>query len=169
MKKEFVNDIETRLRARIPELITFGVFNNQFENEPTEIPFRYPAIFIEFQELTYRSETYGTQKIDLEFTLHVGFTQLRENLSYFDTIQNVGVALHGFAGSYFSEITRLRAIPDNNHGNVIVWAITFRTVLTDPTTHNPQNQLIQVNTTRTVGIAVDLDIDNPIIRSGNGI
>jgi hypothetical protein len=168
MKKEFINDIEIRLRARVPEMVTFGVFNNQFENEPNEIPFRYPAIFIEFQELTYRSETFGSQKIDLEFILHVGFTQLRENLSYFDTIQNVGVALHGFAGSYFSEITRLRAIPDNNHGNVIVWQITFRTTLTDETTFVP-NQLIEINTPRTVGVSKGLDIDNPIVRSGNGI
>ena len=168
MKKEFINELNDRIVAECPSVqhVARVLFNDQFNQERKETAFRFPATFVELSSIDYKSETNGSQKIDLEFAIVIGFHELRDTLSVLDVIQEIGFALHGFAGDYFSNITRIRATPDGFHDNVTVWKVFFKTTLTDELTFNPRKLVLA----GTPGVTINrnLDVDNPIIRSGNG-
>lgn len=168
MRKEFINALNDRITAQCPSVqhVARVLFNDQFNQEKKETAFRFPATFVELTSIDYRSETNGSQKIDLEFAIIVGFHALRDTLDILDIIQEISLSLHGFAGDYFSNISRIRSTPDGFHDNVTVWKIFFKTTLTDELTFNPR-QLVLAGTPGVV-INRNLDIDNPIIRSGDG-
>jgi hypothetical protein len=167
MFKEFFQVIRTRLQTEIPTIKTIDVFNNQFENEPNEKPFRFPAVFFEFVNLPYRSEVNGIQKIDVEFTLHVATSELRQSFDLWDLCEQIGTSLHNYSGDNFSDITQRNAIPDNDHDRINIWRLTFGCTITDDTKFKPGKQTvvsgISLNITR------DLDIDNVVIKTGDGL
>lgn len=167
MLKEFYQLIADRLKNQIPDIQTIQPFNKQIENEKNEKPFRYPAVFFDFTNLNYRSETTGTQKIDVEFELHVATSELRPTFDLWDLCEQIGVALQNYSGDNFSDITQRNSIPDNDHDRVNVWRLTFGCTITDESKLKQSKQII-VNS---LGLTInkDLDIDNSIVRSGDGI
>ena len=171
MKKEFYSNIKSRLETKLgDEIKHIALWNSQIDNEQTEKPFRFPALFLEFTNIDFRSETSGVQKCDLEFTIHCCFSQLIDDIDLLDTFQNVASALHLYSDDYFSAITRVSEQMDPDHDRVIDWTITFVCTLTDELTFR-ENQLTQINTSGTdIGLELtsDLDIDNTVIRSGDG-
>ena len=167
MFKEFYQTIADRLQTQIPDIKTIEPFNKQIENEKTEKPFRFPAVFFEFTNLNFRSEATGTQKIDTEFELHVATSDLRPNFELWDLCETISIALQNFSGDNFSDITQRNAIPDNDHDRVNVWRLTFGCTITDVSKLKQNNQIIA--TGLTLSVTRDLDIDNLIVRSGNGV
>jgi hypothetical protein len=167
MLKEFFEVIKTRLETEIPTIQTIDVWNNQFDNERKEKPFRFPAVFFEFINLPLRSEANGIQKIDVEFILHVATSELHQTFDLWDLCEAIGTSLHNYSGDNFSDITQRSFIMDNNHDRVNVWRLTFGCTLTDETKFKPNKQ------TTVSGISLivtrDLDIDNLVVRSGDGI
>lgn len=167
MIKQFYTDIVNRLNTQLNGSVNhIEIWNQQIENENIEKPFKYPALFIEFNSINYRSEAYGIQKADIEFTVHCCFSQLVRDLDLLDIVESVGVALHNFNGDYFADITRSDVEQDTNHDRVQDWTITFNTTATDCGTAKV-HQLTQTTPT-SVEVSRDLDIDNQVIRSGDG-
>lgn len=170
MKKEFFENIKTKLETDLNgDIQHIALWNSQIDNEQIEKPFRFPALFIEFSSIEYRSEMQGLQKIDLEFVIHCCFSQLVDDIDLLDTVQNVALSLHKYSGDYFSAITRVSETHDVDHDRVIDWQITFNTTLTDELTFR-ENNLTQINSPAVVTLEItrDLDIDNDVIRTGDG-
>lgn len=171
MKKQFFENIKSKLETELNgDIKHIALWNSQIDNEQTEKPFRFPALFLEFTNMDFRSETSGVQKCDLEFVIHCCFSQLVDDIDLLDTVQNVALALHLHSGDYFSAITRIEEQMDSDHDRVIDWQITFVCTLTDELTFR-ENQLTKINTSGTdIGLELtrELDIDNTVIRSGDG-
>lgn len=167
MIKQFYQDIKTHLETQLNgNVFLVDLWNNQLNNEDQEKPFRFPALFIEFTDVEYRSEAYGIQKADINFTVHCAFSQLVKDMDLLDVVESVAVALHNHSGEYFSDITRVRVIQDDDHDRVSDWQIEFTCTMTDCSTAKV-NKLVQttptiIETTRTI------DIDNDVIKTGDG-
>ena len=167
MKKELYTDIKSRLETELGASIKhIALWNSQLDNEERETPFRFPALFIEFTNITYRSEGFGTQKLDLEFAIHCAFSQLIKDIDLLDIVDNVVFALHGHSFDYSTNIRRLSEEQDSNHDRVRDWIINFATTVTID--ENATVQRLTQTTPATLEITADLDIDNNLIRSGDG-
>lgn len=173
MIKQFYSDLITRLTAEVRDeqgALLFkhsALWNNQPDNEKTEKPHRYPALFIEFSDIVYRSENYGVQKIDLGFNVHCVFSQLVEDLDLLDLVSSVGVALHGYKLDYCSNIVRTAEIQDIDRDRLTDWVIGFRTVITVDTTAI-QRRLTPTGAPIALDLTSSLDIDDDTIRTGDG-
>jgi len=166
MNKQLFIDLRDRLRTS-NEIKHVALFNSQYTHEKEEKVFQFPATFVEFSRMDYRSESYGVEKVDIEITIHVCFRQLVEDLSFMDIIQNVSYLLHKWGGTYFSPLQRVSEEQDSDHDNVFVWKLVFKTTATDENSVNTK-ALTLINTPRTLEVLKDLDIDNNIIRTGDG-
>lgn len=168
MIKQFYTDIETQLKTALGEsLKSVALFNNQFNNEATEKAFDYPAIFIEFSTMQYRTEGFGIQKNDIEFTLHIGNKKFRNDIEFLDFTQSVYLALQGFQGEYFTAISRIFEEQDSDHDSVLVWQMTFACTITDCLA-NKWDKLTKKEAPTDLEIERSLDIDNQIVRTGDG-
>ena len=169
MKKSLYTDVKTRIETNCPnDILHVDLWNNQLSNEAKEKAFNYPAAFIEFSSLIYRSENSGVQKLDYEMTIHCVFSQLVDSIDLLDVVQKVVAELHGWAPTDSTTLNRLEEIPDTDHDRVIDWQIVFKGTITDDSTHI-QNKATLKTTPTTLEITKQLDIDNPVIRTGDGV
>ena len=167
MNRQIFTDIRDRVKTNT--LIKHvALFNNQYAHDKDERPFVFPAVFIEFSRVDYRPETFGVSKVDLEVTFHVCFNQYVEDLTFFDTIQSVKETLHKWSTNDFTPLQLLSEDHDTDHDNTSVWKIIFKTTATDENSVNTK-KLVLVNTPRTLELTTDLDVDNAIVRTGDGI
>lgn len=168
MNKQIFIDVKSKLETDLSGVVfKVDLFNNQFDHEPEERPFKYPAVFIEFSDIQYFDNTSGVQKCELEMTLHCGFHSLIDTITFLDTIQLISQSIHKFGGDYFSPFIRISENMDTNHDNVTVWQIVFKTTLTDENSIVTRDQIL--TTVNTLELTRFIDIDNTIIRSGDGI
>ena len=84
----------------------------------------------------------------------------------FQFIKEVHQAVNGFEGACWTGLQRGPERQDTNHDNVIVWQVDYMTNLNDASA-DPARKLIEATITDIV-VNKDLDIDNDIIRSGDG-
>lgn len=167
MNKQIFLDAKNKLETDLIGIVhKVDLYNNQFEHEPEEKPFKYPAIFIEFSDIQYFDGTSGVQKCELEMTLHCGFHSLVDTINFLDTIQLISQSIHNFSGDYFSPFIRISENMDVNHDNVTVWQIVFKCTMTDENSIVTRNQIL--TTIDTLELTRDLDIDDQVIRSGDG-
>jgi hypothetical protein len=168
MNKSLFTDIKTRIETQCPnDIFHVDLWNNQLNKESTEKAFNYPAAFIDFSSLIYRSESAGVQKLDYEITIHCAFAQLDDSLLILDTVQKVVRSLHGWAPASSTNLSRTEENPDTDHDNVIDWQIVFKGTVSDCSTANAHKLKI-IETPTTLEITSELDVDNPVIRSGDG-
>lgn len=166
MNKLIFTDLKSRIET-LSQIKTVGLFNNQFANENQEKPFQYPAVFIEFSDISFESENQGIKKIKLETTLHVGIRQLVEDLELFDIVQAVSGVVEGFTPDYATPYVKVREVHDVDHDNVLVWDIVFVSTVIDENSSR-FNDLV-ITTPTMIEINKSLDIDNDIIRTGDGV
>jgi len=167
-KKDIYNAIKARILDQVQEIKHVLLFNNQFEKDNQEEAFLYPNAFIEFSQLLSTGTTQQVQNVDMNVTIYMGFERYEtESLTIFDTIQSVYIALQGFSGACFSGLQRIEEVQDTDHDNVIIWKTIFSTTATDAEAH-PSNKLVEANVTN-LNITSDLDIDNDVIRTGDGV
>ena len=166
IQKTVYSAILDRLKTYVPELKTIRLFNNQFANENRENAFDYPAAFIEFRRMDYDTAQQGYQKGNYTVSIHMGFVHYEtETLVPFDLIHKIYSVLQGFQGATFTSLMRTTDIQDVNHDNLIVWRTDFDFMATDC-----PDLINKVETTITeLEINRDLDIDNQVIRTGDGI
>ncbi len=169
MIKSIYTDVRDRIATTLSEEIkTVAMFNRQFDNERTEIPFLFPCVFVEFSDISYTTEASAIQKGKIEMTLHVGFHQLIEDLTMFDIQQAVTAKIHGWSAGNVGSWTRVREIQDTAPGNVIDWQIVFNSTFTDTDTY-VHTDLISTGGLIELELNTDLDIDELVIRTGDGV
>ncbi len=158
--------IKTQLEAEATSIQHIGLYNSQFDNEEQENIYPYPNAFIEFSQIDWIGKANQTQQVDIEITIHIGLWRLEDEpfaeLNGFDIVEEVYLALQGFCG-----FQRFRDEQDINHGQVIVWKTLFRTRLVDEAADPDDGKGTAFPVT--LEINGDLDIDDEVIRTGDGV
>lgn len=168
IKRDIYQAIRAQILANVPEIKHCLLFNNQYNKDNEEEAFSYPNAFFEYSQLIWQDVVNQQTKADANITIHLGFERYQtEDLTYFDTIKSVYLALQGFSiGSLFTGLKRIEEVQDTDHDNVIVWKIIFSTQITDceATADASREQF----TITSLEVQTDLDIDQPVIRTGDG-
>lgn len=163
--KILYQEIANKLKTDIPALKTIRLFNNQFNNESRENAFAYPCAFIEFRRIEWQSLQRNYQTGGITISIHIGFEEYKtEETAIFDLIHDVFNSLQGFQTTDFTSLNRTGDVQDANHDNVIVWRTDFELMLPDQIDPIGKTQ----TTINTLEIQKDLDIDNQVIRTGDG-
>lgn len=175
MNKDIYNGLVARLLANVPELKTVRLFNNQFnhsnnEDQRNEQAFLYPCALIEFSEIEYQTQTQLIQSYTGVVRLHIGFESYKlEDTDVLALKQNIYKNIHGFQVSTvktFGKFLRLRETMDTDHDNIMVYIQDYQLSGKDTDFVDTSSTVvppIELEITR------DLDIDNSVIRTGDGL
>lgn len=151
------------IQDKIKSLVKhYDWFNDQFNTEATELPFKTPAAFIEI--LPYQTQRLGNkrQSASIQFRLHVGqhlYENMREGsprqskaLEHLDLINTVFNAVEGKNnGTTIGSIMRTNVAPDHRYKGYIIHIQTFNLrMFTDTasnTTRLPDTPKVPTNIT----------------------
>jgi hypothetical protein len=155
------------LRARLESETSaehVRLWNNQMEllEKNEQIPFQFPAIFIDFLDINWRQLGKGTQIADLTVRFYVCFssfhtTENEEDVTMFDLVQEVYLVLQDYKPSMGGKLTKTREETDTRHTNMYVWIMDYTTTYQDVVAQNPRNSTEAEITTLT--LSTDLIID----------
>lgn len=164
-----------------PQIRTFGFWNNQFDHEPEEIAFNFPAVFLEFSTIPWtasqvqigktlsRGNVVKQQKGDgIVVVLHIGFTPLKDvdlsfELDLDPVLDCVYFAVQGLNGDFFSPMLRNAERQDIDHGRVIDWQMDFTFMIHQCGQLDDKLREIAANT---LSLCLDVDFDLPTTISG---
>ncbi len=182
-KLDIFNDIVTALTP-ITELETIELWNSQLVNEDREIPFNYNAVFVEFADIPWTGTNQPPSKSGNEgdvtkqqkgdralITLHIAFSPLENETVSFPIISpiidKVYFATQGLNGTFYGPFLRVAERQDTDHDRVIDWQMDFNTMIFECGELDTSLTKIPGGTLDVIP-NVDLDIDNDVIRSGDG-
>ena len=166
-----MKDLYQLLKTKIlttPSIKTVKVFNNQLKNLKDEKQFRFPAVFVEIDNVTMKPRPGGkVQDVSATIRLHVVNNSPTQSDDYL--IYDIKDEVQQYANKYsgdgkFRPLMRSTEKLDINHDNIYSYVIEYQTGWIDVTP--PVAPASQVTIT-SVQLAFDLDIDNPIIRTGD--
>jgi hypothetical protein len=168
--------VYTAIKSRI--LTVDGVkecrlFNNQFErsnNDTTqqnnEQAFLHPVVFIEFDNIEYGELASLVQEYTATVRIYIGFeSYMLEDTDVFTLKQNIFVSLHGFQPDQASKLVRLNESTDTDHNNIYIYKQEYSLSGKDDSGATTKDA---VTVTADLELVADLDIDNIVIRTGNG-
>ena len=130
MRKQLYLDINNRLKtvqdANGEQLFKHvDLWNRQVEFIEQEAPFACPAVFIEFNPMSWRTQGNRVQDCDLTVRLHIVTERLDEvtgdspteeqALAFFDIINQAVAVLQGFSTSYMNGWMRTKSITNHDH------------------------------------------------------
>ena len=191
-KLDIFNDIVTKIESivdtdNVRVINTVELWNSQLDNLKEEIPFNFPAVFIEFAEIPWTTtnqqpSTLGAQgDVTKEqkgdgalITLHIAFSQLEDETVSFPIISpiidKVYFAIQGLTGTFYKPLLRVAERQDTDHDRVIDWQMDFTALIfqcgeLDTSLTEIAGGTVDVETT------VDLDIKTATqkgIRTGDG-
>ena len=186
-KLDIFNDIVTAVEAitdnGVRIINTVELWNSQLDNLKAEIPFNFPAVFIEFGEVIWttnqkppsigpQGDVIGEQKgTNSLVTLHMAFSELDDETVSFPIISpkidKIYFAVQRLSGEFYSELLRVAERQDIDHERVIDFQMDFLTTIFQ--CGEKDSSLTQIpGGTVDLDLTVELDIDNPIIRTGDG-
>jgi len=179
MKTEFYNGIRNKILAAVPSITHVRLYNNQFEHsnkdETTgndEQAFPYPCIFIEFADIAFTQLTKGLQDFTGTVRIYIGFESYKfEDTDVLDLKQTVFAALQGFQVSptskSYGRLLRSIETTDTDHNNIYIYIQEY--IFSGRDCDADANSGDQFTTPpTTLELNTDLDIDNIIIRTGDG-
>jgi hypothetical protein len=132
--------------VQITKPLWIDLWNNHLANLRDDYPIPFPAIFINFEEVQWRPATAnGGQLGDAIIAIHVcwenyadsyhnltgGSTNQSTALAMFDFVENVHLAMQGYAGTHFTALQRIRTATDADHDMLIDTVIYYATTLAD--------------------------------------
>lgn len=124
----------------MPLFVRIGIWNEQIENEKEEHAFNYPAVFVQFASLPWRtkqnaggfqSPTQEEQQSDEAIiTIHICHRYLQNETLSFPLIhpinQQVYFALQGQNTEDFGPMLRVDERQDTDHDGAIDWQMDFK-------------------------------------------
>ena len=190
-KLDAFNDIKTSLEAikskgkRVIQHV--GLWNNQFDNEEIETAVNFPCVYVEFNTIRWdashtrpprvglqgniKSEQKGITDEPSIITLHIGFAELSDVSDIFEkidaVIEAVYFAVHGLEGEFYNPLLRIEERQDTDHDRVMDWEMDFQTAFSQCGIEDSKLRKIEADDV-TLELTVDLDIDDIIIRTGDG-
>lgn len=142
------------------------LWNNQIElsGKGEQIPFQFPAVFIDFPSIPWLQGGKGTQRTDEGFfiRLYICFesfhtSENEEDLEVFTLRDEVYMAVQDFKPTQAGKLIRFNESTDPNHTNVYVWIMDFKTTFQDVSAQFPRNTVpAEINT---LILTKDLQID----------
>jgi hypothetical protein len=175
--KEIYLAIKSKLETDVTELQTIRLFNNQFERSNNdsadfndEQAFAYPCAFIDFPgDNEQMAEGSGVQYLDVTVRVLIGYeSYLLEDLTVFDLKNKVFKALYNLNGAQFTSLSYLAQRIDTNHNNVYIYQLEFKTKY-EQCVNFILNDKVEPEYPVSLTLNKNLDIDNNIIRTGDGI
>ena len=185
-KLDIFNDIVTEIN-KITDIQTVELWNSQLINEDKETPFNFPAVFIEFADIPWTSTNLNPSKLGGEgdvtkqqkgdgtlITLHIAFSELENETVTFpkispiiDKVYFAVQGLQGLGSNFYGPLLRVAERQDTDHDRVIDWQMDFNTMMFECGELDTSLKKITGGTLG-VDVNVDLDIDDDVIRSGDG-
>lgn len=123
-KTALYNGIKTDLTNANIGIKTIALWRNQIEREPDEIPFLYPAVFIEFLTSNYmESSSKAYQTLNMTVRLHVCFESYKtEDLDILTLTQEIYSTLqlkaYSSANLHFGVLKRRNEEQNFDHPNI---------------------------------------------------
>jgi len=178
VKLDLHTDIKQALADNVKEIRTLGLWNNQFspQNDLREIPYNFPACFIEFSNIAWNTSQvqlpkHGTAATNIHkeqsgegstVILHIGFAPLTdEQLSFIrldPVVDKVYYAIQMLASETYTPLLRTTEIQDTNHGRIIDWQMIFNTRMEQVGIEDRDLRKIAAGTVTLDKVTVDLDI-----------
>ena len=135
--KTTYDEVETRLRARIPGLKDVALWNNQVDDLKGDVneeyPWNMPAVFPAFGGGEWTREPNGNRRsTDYEFRLHVCLARYDDQLDHLDDILAYINALDDWKGAtHVERFDLVEDAIDDERTNVIHHVLTFRALVCD--------------------------------------
>ena len=178
MNTELYEGIKARITAEVTAIKHIALYNNQFDRSNNddmakndERPFLYPCVFIEFLDIVYVVNTGLLQDFTGICRLYIGFKSYKfEDLDIFTIKQNLFKKLQGYQPSTsktLGKLIRVAETMDNNHNNVLVYIQDYKFSGRDAD-FSTNDALVVKEPPTTLEITATLDIDNNVIRTGDG-
>ena len=126
------NSLKSTLEA-ISGVKHVALWNNQVSNENIEIPFLYPAIFIQFTNDNFQELSKGNQLYDSVVTLHICFESYATDDTAILTLkETVYSAVHKKTQTNTnSPMYRIAERENYDHNNIQVYEQDYRTTIKD--------------------------------------
>jgi hypothetical protein len=168
-------NIWNAVKAKLTELKTaksinhFAIWNNQINQELNEIPFEFPAVFMEFTEMSWktgiepeRTTQYNKQMSEDNWivSFHICFENYEAETSSFEINDpKMDIIIEALQllpiDQFATNLIRINEVQDTEHGNVIHWIVSFATAVqetfandtvTDATSGDPTKLSLIINT-----------------------
>ena len=150
-KKHTQKEIGAYLKQEVATLEFVDKYRGQL-NTPGIFTFPRPAVFISFGRFDWESMVNGSQigKGVIKFRIVVenyadsyeGSVNQDLALEFFEFNEKVHEALQGLSGTYFSNLERTTDEDDEDHGNVIVTVMEYKTTLVDTSASTTKNYVL---------------------------
>ncbi len=112
MRKQIFEALCRRIKNEVPAIEHIDIWNNNITGINEGKVWKMPSIFIEFESIEWKQQGNRTKMGDIAVRLHIitraianggfGDKRLEMSLAYFDLIEKVCAAVHGFKGDNFS-------------------------------------------------------------------
>ncbi len=162
--KTLYQNIRTQLEAHT-SAAHVRLWNNQMQlsEEGQQIPFQFPACFIDFPTIEWKQLPKDVQQSEgLLVRIYIAFESFatfenEEDLAVFDLRQEVYLALQQFKPTKGSKLLRIAEQTDTRHSNVYLWVMDFVTNFQDSVGQYPRGGVTaQINT---LTLTNDVQID----------
>ena len=142
MRRHLFNSICERLKDKVPEIKYYDLWNESMSAIQTGPIFDTPAVFFEFDPVTFSHQARGIPRGTVTLTLHVitKYIPLRPlrssdaptGLAHLDLLERIESALTGFSGQGFSPLLLSSSEIDHNHAELQDHKERFKTSVSYP-------------------------------------
>lgn len=147
--KEFFEYIQARIEARVPAIKKVDLWNNQFikSNERKEKAFPFPICFIEFIVNETNNYSQGFKDYFLTVRFRFGIEGYKfQRLETFDFCDDFHAAIYLMRPTddsdlYFTSFQEVNTDFDEDHNNVEIPHIDYRTRYRSVVAHSPKVEL----------------------------
>lgn len=156
------NSIQQRLMAQVPELKMIDLDSGQIDDPENNYPLLSPSVFMRITVPQWESIGEGLQEGKAEINLRV-VTQVWEStgsiapenvrqkgLQHLGLPNKIQAALQGFIGENFNALERISTVQDDRMDGLLVFNITYNTLLRDTSGMKQYNQAEDVSLTVTL-------------------
>ena len=155
MRKQIYQAIAERLQAMVPGVKYISLWNRNTEQLTKQKAFRMPAVFVEFEPVTWSQYTQGVRSADLRVRLHVvtetlatpehGGRYQDKALAHLGLIESISAAVQGLSGEGFNSFMLVESVTDHNHAQIEDNEECYITRITDNSARKPQAVAVGVS------------------------
>lgn len=135
--KLFYQELRTAIEANTSAQHV-RLWNNQIElsEKAQQIPFQFPAVFIDFPSILWTQIGQGRQNAQLTTRIYCVYESFatdenEEDLDVFDFFNQVYLAVQDFKPTQSGKLQRVSENTDPNHTSIYVWTMDFLSTYTD--------------------------------------
>ena len=148
---------------------TIKLWNNQLSNIEREKSFRKPAVFIEFQDITYVGRSRRVKEGSGLLKLYILQKEMAdENLDVLDYVDKIARVLEGYQTDVItSSLSKSGETQDTDHDNLIVWEQDYPLGFKDNSLSTMKGSLVIDPGKVKPNIESSLVMENDSIRTGS--